>query len=129
MRKLISTPRKSFSTPGKHDGLAWRNADGTWGGPVGEEVAKALEQGYTERGQPYHGYYFKVLKGQGPAAPMGEMDFVVEGAMIGGFALAAAPAAISRYRREDIHGRPRWRGLRKRSRAGYAQDVPKHGPV
>ena len=42
--------------------------------------------------KPYHGYYFKVLKGQGPAAPMGEMDFMVGGAMIGGFALAAAPA-------------------------------------
>jgi hypothetical protein len=82
-----------LSTSGKHDGLAWKNADGTWGGPVGEEVAKALEEGYkAERGTPYHGYYFKVLKGQGPAAPMGEMDFVVGGAMIGGFALAAAPA-------------------------------------
>jgi Protein of unknown function (DUF2950) len=82
-----------LSTPGKHDGLAWKNADGTWEGPVGEEVAKALEEGYkAERGQPYHGYYFKVLKGQGPAAPMGEMDFVVGGAMIGGFGLAAAPA-------------------------------------
>jgi hypothetical protein len=82
-----------LSTPGKHDGLAWKNADGTWEGPVGEEVAKALEEGYkAERGQPYHGYYFKVLKGQGPAAPMGEMDFMVGGAMIGGFALAAAPA-------------------------------------
>jgi Protein of unknown function (DUF2950) len=82
-----------LSTPGKHDGLAWQNPDGTWGGPVGEEVAKALEEGYkAERGTPYHGYYFKVLKGQGPDAPMGEMDFVVGGAMIGGFALAAAPA-------------------------------------
>jgi hypothetical protein len=82
-----------LSTPGKHDGLAWKNQDGTWGGPVGEEVAKALEEGYkAERGQPYHGYYFKVLKGQGAAAPMGQMDFVVGGAMIGGFALAAAPA-------------------------------------
>jgi len=82
-----------LSTSGKHDGLAWQNADGTWGGPVGEEVAKALAEGYkAERGTPYHGYYFKVLKGQGPAAPMGEMDFVVGGAMIGGFALAAAPA-------------------------------------
>jgi hypothetical protein len=90
--KVNQYAQKIISTPGKHDGLAWRNADGTWGGPVGEEVAKALEQGYTERGQPYHGYYFKVLKGQGPAAPKGEMDFVVEGAMIGGFALAAAPA-------------------------------------
>jgi DUF2950 family protein len=82
-----------LSTPGKHDGLAWQNPDGTWEGPVGEEVAKALEEGYkAERGTPYHGYYFKVLKGQGPDAPMGEMDFVVGGAMIGGFALAAAPA-------------------------------------
>jgi hypothetical protein len=82
-----------LSTPGKHDGLTWQNPDGTWGGPVGEEVAKALEEGYkAERGTPYHGYYFKVLKGQGPAAPMGEMDFMVGGAMIGGFALAAAPA-------------------------------------
>ena len=82
-----------LSTPGKHDGLAWQNQDGTWEGPVGEEVAEALQEGYSaQRGQPYHGYYFKVLKGQGPAAPMGEMDFVVGGAMIGGFALAAAPA-------------------------------------
>jgi len=82
-----------LSTPGKHDGLAWQNPDGTWGGPVGEEAAKALQEGYkAERGTPYHGYYFKVLKGQGPSAPMGEMDFMVGGAMIGGFALAAAPA-------------------------------------
>jgi Protein of unknown function (DUF2950) len=82
-----------ISTPGKHDGLAWQNADGTWGGPVGPEVAKALQQGYSAKPDTaYHGYYFKVLKGQGPAAPMGEMDFVIGGAMIGGFALAAAPA-------------------------------------
>jgi hypothetical protein len=82
-----------LSAPGKHDGLAWQNPDGTWGGPVGEEVAKALEEGYkAERGTPYHGYYFKVLKGQGPAAPLGQMDFLVKDAMIGGFALAAAPA-------------------------------------
>jgi hypothetical protein len=84
--------QKIISTPGKHDGLAWQNPDGSWGGPVGEAVAKALEQGYSDKTQPYHGYYFKVLKGQGPAAPMGQIDFVVNGAMIGGFALAAAPA-------------------------------------
>ena len=90
--KVNQYAQRVISTPGKHDGLAWQNADGTWGGPVGEDVAKALEQGYSERTQPYHGYYFKVLKGQGPDAPMGEMDFVVGGAMIGGFALAAAPA-------------------------------------
>ena len=90
--KVNQYAQRIISSPGKHDGLAWQNADGTWEGPVGEEVAKAIEQGYTERVQPYHGYYFKVLKGQGPAAPMGEMDFVIGDAMIGGFALAAAPA-------------------------------------
>jgi len=84
--------QRIISTQGKQDGLAWQNADGSWGGPVGEGVAKAVAQGYSERGQPYHGYYFKILKGQGPAAPLGQMDFLVEGAMIGGFALAAAPA-------------------------------------
>src|SRR5215468_12424775 len=84
--------QKIISTPGKHDGLAWQNADGTWEGPVGENIAKALAEGYSDKTQPYHGYFFKVLKGQGPAAPLGKMDFVVNGVMIGGFALAAAPA-------------------------------------
>lgn len=84
--------QRIISTAGKQDGLAWQNPDGSWGGPVGEGVAKALTQGYSNRSQPYHGYFFKVLKGQGPAAPLGKMDFVVHGAMIGGFALAAAPA-------------------------------------
>jgi len=84
--------QRIISTPGKQDGLAWQNPDGTWGGPVGEGVARAIEQGYTSRGEPFHGYFFKVLKGQGPAAPLGQLDFLVKGAMIGGFALAAAPA-------------------------------------
>ena len=83
--------QRIISTPGTQDGLAWQNADGTWDGPVGEKVAEAIQKGYSS-GQPYHGYFFKVLKGQGPAAPLGQMDFVVKGLMIGGFALAAAPA-------------------------------------
>ena len=86
--------QRIISTPGKEDGLAWQNADGTWGGPVGENVAKAIAQGYTNTGspQPFHGYFFKVLKGQGPAAPLGQLNFVVKGVMIGGFALVASPA-------------------------------------
>ena len=84
--------QRIISAPGRQDGLAWRNPDGTTGGPIGENVAKAIEQGYTDKALPYHGYFFKVLKGQGPAAPLGEMDFVVKGVMIGGFALVAAPA-------------------------------------
>jgi hypothetical protein len=84
--------QRIISTPGKQDGLAYQNADGTWDGPIGENVARAIEQGYTNRSEPYHGYFFKILKGQGPAAPLGAMDFVVKGIMIGGFALVAAPA-------------------------------------
>ena len=80
------------STPGTQDGLTWRTQDGGWAGPVSEGIAEAIADGYTSRTAPFHGYYFKVLKGQGPAAPLGELDFVVQGAMIGGFALVAAPA-------------------------------------
>lgn len=81
-----------ISTPGKQDGLAWKNDDGTWGGPIGENIARAIEDGYNPDAEPYHGYFFKILKGQGPAAPLGEVNFVVKGIMIGGFALVAAPA-------------------------------------
>jgi hypothetical protein len=84
--------QRIISTPGKQDGLAWQNPDGSWSGPVGEKIAGAIEQGYSGKAEPYHGYFFKILKGQGPAAPLGEMDYVVKGVMIGGFALVAAPA-------------------------------------
>ena len=84
--------QRIISTPGKQDGLAWRNEDGSWGGPIGEKVAEAIARGYSNRSEPYHGYFFKVLKGQGRAAPLGELDFVVKDVMIGGFALIAFPA-------------------------------------
>ncbi len=87
--------QRIVSTSGKQDGLAWHSSDGTWGGPIGEKIARAIEQGYTSGAEPYHGYFFKILKGQGPAAPLGQMDFVVKGVMIGGFALVAAPAEYS----------------------------------
>jgi len=84
--------QKIISTPGKHDGLFWRNDDGTPGGPISEGIARAIQEGYTSKSEPYHGYYFRVLKGQGPAAPLGQLDYVIEGIMIGGFALVAVPA-------------------------------------
>ena len=85
--------QKIISTPGKQDGLYWQNADGTSGGPISEPVAKAIEEGYSvDKKTAFHGYYFKILKGQGPAAPIGKLDYVIQGAMIGGFALIAAPA-------------------------------------
>jgi hypothetical protein len=85
--------QRILSTPGKQDGLYWKNADGTDGGPISEAVAKAIEEGYSvDTASAYHGYIFHVLKGQGPAAPLGELDYVIGDAMIGGFALIATPA-------------------------------------
>ncbi len=84
--------QKIISTPGKQDGLYWQNADGSPGGPISEVVARAIQEGYTPgKSTGFHGYYFKVLKGQGPAAPLGQLDYVVEGIMIGGFGLVAVP--------------------------------------
>jgi hypothetical protein len=85
--------QRIISTPGKQDGLYWKNADGTDGGPISEAIAKAIEEGYSvDTASAYHGYIFHVLTGQGPAAPLGELDYVIGGAMIGGFALIATPA-------------------------------------
>jgi Protein of unknown function (DUF2950) len=85
--------QKIISTPGKKDGLYWPSADGTEESPISEAVANAIEEGYTvDKKSAFHGYYFKILKGQGPAAPLGQLDYVIQGVMIGGFALIAAPA-------------------------------------
>jgi len=90
--KVTQYAQRVIGNAEKQDGLAWRDADGTWRGPIGEKIGGAIAEGYSTRGAPYHGYYFKVLKGQGPAAPLGQLDYVVDGLMIGGFALVAAPA-------------------------------------
>ena len=84
--------QKIISTPGKQDGLTWYDANGKPAGPIGEAAAKAIEEGYKNKADPYHGYYFKILKAQGPAAPKGKLDYVIQGKMIGGFALVAWPA-------------------------------------
>ena len=94
--KVNQYAQRIISTPGKQDGLVWKTSDGQWEGPVAESIARVIAEGYTSRYEPYHGYYFKILKGQGPAAPLGRIDFVVKGAMIGGFALAAAPASYGK---------------------------------
>ncbi len=83
--------QRVISTPGKHDGLAWQDSDGGWDGPVGDAVANAIEEGYRQK-KPFHGYYFRLLKGQGPAARLGTLDYFIEGVMIGGFAIVAWPA-------------------------------------
>ena len=86
--------RSAFISTGKKDGLYWPTAQGEEESPLGELFAAASAQGYHagEGRSPYHGYYYKILTRQGPAAPGGAADYVVNGKMIGGFALVAYPA-------------------------------------
>lgn len=83
------------STPGKHDGLYWEAAPGQPESPLGAFYAKQSEEGYElfrqDKPSPYHGYVFRILKAQGPDAPHGARNYVVRGAMIGGFAFVAYP--------------------------------------
>ena len=90
--KIHQYARRVIGSADKQDGLAWRDADGSWRGPVGEKIAQAIAEGYSSKYEPYHGYYFKILEGQGRHAPLGELDYVIKGMMIGGFALVASPA-------------------------------------
>ena len=86
--------QRIISQPEKKDGLYWPTSQGEDPSPLGELIAEATKQGYRVGvgRTPFHGYYFKILTRQGPAAPGGEADYVVNGKMIGGFALVAYPA-------------------------------------
>ncbi len=87
--------RRFFSTPGHRDGLYWPTREGEADSPLGPMAAAASDGGYARRTggapQPFHGYVFRILEAQGPSAPGGAMDFVVNGRMIGGFAVLATP--------------------------------------
>lgn len=86
--------QRIISQPGKKDGLYWPASQGEEASPIGELVAQATAQGYRVGGgrTPFNGYYFKILTKQGSAAPGGELDYIIGGKMIGGFALVAYPA-------------------------------------
>ncbi|WP_202397177.1 DUF2950 domain-containing protein [Teichococcus coralli] len=94
---LRAYARRFFSTPGHRDGLYWPAAEGEPESPLGPLAAAASAGGYDraqrgERPEPYQGYVYRILERQGPAAPGGAMDYVVNGRMMGGFAIIAAPA-------------------------------------
>jgi Protein of unknown function (DUF2950) len=85
--------QKLVSAEGKHDGLYWPQAPGKPMSPMGPAVAAAAGEGYTGGGsEPYHGYYYRLLKEQGPAAEGGAKSYLVNGQLSGGFALLAYPA-------------------------------------
>jgi hypothetical protein len=86
--------QRFISKADKKDGLYWPSAQGEEESPLGELFAAASRQGYRagEGRSPYHGYYYKILTKQGPAADGGAADYIAHGRMIGGFALVAYPA-------------------------------------
>lgn len=88
--------QKFHSSPGNHDGLYWEPENASDESPLGPLVANARAEGYraTPEGTPtpYHGYYFRILARQGPAAAGGAKEYIVNGRMTGGFALLAFPA-------------------------------------
>jgi len=95
--KVREYAQKFWSTPGKKDGLHWETKEGEAKSPFGAVAAQAVQAGYApkkpgDKPAPYYGYYFKILKAQGKNAPGGAYDYVVNGKMIGGFALVAYPA-------------------------------------
>jgi len=87
---------KLVSTPGGRDGLYWPTKEGQPLSPLGPLAAKAKEEGYGKSKnaahQPYHGYFYRILTGQGRDAQGGAYNYVIQGRMIGGFALVAYPA-------------------------------------
>jgi hypothetical protein len=84
--------QKFISSDGQRDGLFWKSTDPNDQSPVAEMVAHAIAEGYTKQGEPYHGYRFKILTGQGAHASGGAMNYLDNGAMTHGFALIAWPA-------------------------------------
>ena len=85
------------STPGRKDGLYWHAAPDEEQSPLGPLVAEARAVGYTRKTaegqpQPFQGYLFRILTAQGPAAPGGAYDYIINGNMVAGFALVAYPA-------------------------------------
>ena len=90
----VEFAQRFISTPGSRDGLYWEAKEGEQQSPLGPLIARAAQEGYRTEGNlsPFHGYYFKVLKGQGKHAGGGTYNYVIKDKMILGFALAAYPA-------------------------------------
>jgi len=92
---IIQYAQKVISDPYRRNGLYWEVGEGEIESPLGPFIAQATEKGYTKKGDkpiPYHGYYYKILKGQGMSAPGGSYKYVINGHMVAGFALVAWPA-------------------------------------
>jgi len=84
--------QKLISDPGKQNGLYWKAAEGEPDSPIGPLIAYANGEGYQDKDAAFHGYFFRALTSQGPKAPGGAKNYIVNGAMTGGFGFLAYPA-------------------------------------
>jgi hypothetical protein len=94
---LLEYAQKFMSEPGKKNGLYWESKPGEEPSPLGLLVAKAKGEGYSgkkssQQPHPFHGYIYRILTAQGKNAPGGSFNYIVNGKMIGGFAVVAYPA-------------------------------------
>jgi hypothetical protein len=91
---VLAYAQKFLSSPGKRDGLYWKTKAGETPSPLGPLVVDASSEGYRLKAgpTPYHGYFYRMLKGQGAAVGSPAFDYVVHGRAIGGFAVIAYPA-------------------------------------
>lgn len=90
---VLEYAQKFRSTIGLQDGLYWYAAPDEPQSPIGEFVATAAYEGYGPEDTAYHGYRFRILTAQGPAAAGGAYDYLAHGNLIGGFAILAYPAS------------------------------------
>jgi len=89
----VEFAQKLISSEGNHDGLYWATGEGEEMSPLGPLVAQAAKEGYANKDlSPFHGYYFKIMQGQGKRAKGGAYNYVVKEKMLLGFALVAYPA-------------------------------------
>jgi hypothetical protein len=92
---IVQYAQKFASDKYRRNGLYWEAAEGEIPSPLGPFAVMAAGEGYrraSDRPTPYHGYYYKILKGQGKNAPGGAFSYVINGHMVAGFALVAWPA-------------------------------------
>ena len=82
--------QKLVSSSGATDGLYWPADQGSGESPAGDFVNQA-ELKVASKGEGYFGYRFRILTGQGDNIAGGAYDYVINGNMIGGFALLAWP--------------------------------------
>ena len=127
--EVLEYAQTILSPTGTKNGLYWPTAQGEEPSPLGEFVAKAdAYRAHSRLGEPYRGYFFRVLTKQGPTPPGGAYDYVINGNMIAGFALLAWPGRSRQLGRDELPREPAGQGLPEGSRPRDRRSAPPRSP-